>query len=136
MNKLLKLIGFGFLTWLVPFIISILVFPLHASSRAFFEAIMAVVVTIVAVVFSILYLRQVRSGFVGEGALIGVAWFVVNLLIDLLLFLPPSPMQMSFPDYMADIGLTYLIYPVVSMGFGYLLDAHERSRGDMILTKE
>jgi EamA domain-containing membrane protein RarD len=128
MNRWSKILGFGFLTWLVPFIISFLVFPLHASQRAFFETIMAVVVTSVAVVFSILYLRQVQSGFVGEGALIGVAWFAINLAIDLLLFLPPSPMQMSFPDYMIDIGLTYLIYPIVSVGFGYLLDLKERLR--------
>ena len=30
-------------------------------------------------------------------------------------------MKMSLPVYFADIGLTYLIIPVVTVGFGYLL---------------
>jgi hypothetical protein len=33
-----------------------------------------------------------------------------------------GPMKMSFADYMKDIGLTYLIIPIVSIGFGYLLE--------------
>jgi len=37
------------------------------------------------------------------------------------MFMPESPMKMSFADYMMDIGLTYLIIPVICIGFGYLL---------------
>jgi hypothetical protein len=32
-----------------------------------------------------------------------------------------GPMKMSFADYMADIGLTYLIIPAVTFGLGYSL---------------
>ncbi len=129
MNKYLRIVLFGFLTWLIPFAISFLVFSLHASNRPFFEMIMAVVVTAVAVIFSILYLRKATGNLLREAAIIGVAWFIINLVIDLLLFLPPSPMQMSFADYMMDIGLTYLIYPIVSIGFGFLLDRKGAARG-------
>lgn len=128
MNKYLKVILLGFLTWLIAFAVSFLVFPLRSSQRPFFETIMAVTVTAVAVFFSILHLRKVRAHFLQEGALIGVAWFLVNLAIDLPLFLLDSPVKMSFPDYMTDIGLTYLIYPVVTIGFGYLLDAQGAAR--------
>jgi len=119
MNKYLRIILFGFLTWLVPFAVSFFVFPFRISNRGFFETVMAVTVTAVAVAFTLLYLRQVKHGFLGESVVIGVAWFVINIAIDLLLFLPPSPMQMPFGDYMLDIGLTYLIYPIVTIGFGY-----------------
>ena len=61
-------------------------------------------------------------------AVIGIAWFAVNLVIDLPLFLLDSPMKMSFPAYMTDIGLTYLTYPVVTIGFGCLLDAKGGAR--------
>ena len=122
MNQYVKVIQFGFLMWLIPFAVSFLVFPFHGSNRGFFETVMAVTVTAVAVAFSVLYLRRITGGFLKHGIVIGVAWFAINLFIDLLLFLPPSPMQMSFIDYMLDIGLTYLIFPIVTIGFGYLLE--------------
>jgi uncharacterized membrane protein YpjA len=122
MTKYLKILLFGFLTWLIPFAISFVVFPFKETNRGLFETTMAVSVTAVAVLFAILYLRRVPSGFVGEGILIGIIWFAVNIVIDLFLFLPPSPMQMAFGDYMTDIGFTYLIYPIVTIGFGYLLE--------------
>jgi hypothetical protein len=129
MNKFLKVIAFGFLTWLIPFVISFFVFPLRASQRPFFETIMAVTVTATAVVFSILYFRRIKYGFLREGVLIGIAWFIINIVIDLLLFMPDSPMQMSFAGYMMDIGLTYLIFPIVALGFGYLLDQKGAAHG-------
>jgi uncharacterized membrane protein YpjA len=129
MNKYLKIVLFGFLTWLIPFAVSFVVFPFKASNRGLFETVMAVTVTAVAVIFASLYLNKVPRGFTRAGVLIGVAWFFVNIVIDLLLFLPPSPMQMSFPDYMTDIGFTYLIYPIVSIGCGYLLDWKGATRG-------
>ncbi len=129
MKKILKIVGYGFLTRLIPFAISFVVFPLRASQRPFFETIMAVVVAATAVLFSALYLRRVQVGWLKEGALIGGVWFAVNIVIDLLLFLPPSPMQMVFADYMMDIGLTYLIYPIVAMGCGYLLEQKASARG-------
>ena len=122
MNKYLKIALYGFLTWLVPFAISFLVFPLRASNRAFFETIMAVVVAAVATIFAALYLRRVNTGWLRASIVIGVAWFLINLVFDLFLFLPPSPMQMALPDYMMDIGLTYLIFPMVSIGQGYVLE--------------
>jgi hypothetical protein len=36
--------------------------------------------------------------------------------------MPSSPMQMSFTNYMMDIGLTYLIIPIVTIGMGYMAD--------------
>ena len=120
MDKYLKIILFGFLTWVIPFAVAIAVFPFRAANRGFFETIMAVTVTAVAVIFAILYLRGVQRDLLRAGIIIGIAWFVINVVIDLLLFLPPSPMQMPFGDYMLDIGLTYLIYPIVTIGLAYL----------------
>ena len=121
MKKYLKVVLFGFLTWLIPLVVSILIFPIRVSQRPLFESIMAVVVTASAVFFSILYFRRIRAGFLKEGAFIGAAWFTINIILDLLLFME-GPMKMSFADYMMDIGLTYLIIPTVSLGFGYLTE--------------
>lgn len=116
---------YGFLIWLLPFIVSIIIFPLRESARPLFESIMPVVVTLCAVVFSILYFKNLDRDFLKEGILLGVIWFVISLVIDLLMF-SSGPMKMSFADYMMDIGLTYLIIPTVTIGFGYLMMKRDR----------
>jgi fumarate reductase subunit C len=111
---------YGFLLWLIPFIVAFFIFPLRESERPLFETIMAVTVTLAVVVLSILYFAKINSGYLREGVRIGILWFVISIVIDLLLFMW-GPMKMSFLNYMYDIGFTYLIYPTVTVGFGYLL---------------
>ncbi|MCK5572596.1 MAG: hypothetical protein KAJ12_07535 [Bacteroidetes bacterium] len=106
--------------WLVPFVVAIGIFPLHTSNRPLFETIMPVVLTISVVLVSILYFRKVDSEYLRAGIRLGVAAFVVSFLIDLSLF-SWGPMKMPFGEYVGDIGLTYLIYPTVTVGIGYLL---------------
>jgi hypothetical protein len=120
MRKLLKVAGLGFLIWLVALGISILIFPLEESQRPLFESLMALVITLCAVLFGVLHFRKVTARFLQEGALAGSVWFVLNIGLDLLLFME-GPMKMSLADYMADIGLTYLIIPTVTLGLGLSL---------------
>jgi len=120
MKRYLKVGLFGFLTWLVPFVVAFLIYPIRTSYRSLFESIMAVVVTISAVLFAVLYFRKLTTGFLSQGILVGIIWFVINIVLDLILFME-GPMKMSFSDYIMDIGLTYLIIPAVTIGFGYIL---------------
>ncbi|HEY0196345.1 MAG TPA: hypothetical protein VGC02_02110 [Methanobacterium sp.] len=119
MNKNVKLILFGFLIWLVPFLVSLVIFPLKTSFNPLFESIMPVVITLTVVTFSYLYLKDIKENFAREGFVTGVVWFIISIVIDILLFLPPSPMQMNFTNYMMDVGLTYLIIPIITVGLGY-----------------
>jgi len=128
MKKYLKIVLFGFLIWLIVFLISIALFSIHETQRPLFESIMPVVITACAVFFSIFYFRKTEANFLKEGVLLGVIWFAVNILFDLLLFME-GPMKMSLTDYMKDIGLTYLIIPIVSIGFGYLLEFENNRDG-------
>ncbi len=57
-----------------------------------------------------------------------MTWFLINVIIDLIMFLPVSPMQMTLNDYMADIGITYLIIPVITMGMGYLVKSQTETK--------
>jgi len=52
----------------------------------------------------------------GEGLALGVVWLLVSVTIDAPLMLLGGPMQMTFGQYMADIGLSYLSIPVVTLG--------------------
>lgn len=118
MNRYLKIIIFGFLAWLIPFLVSFVIFPLKDNMRPLFESIMPLILTIVVVTLSYYYLKNINANLVKEGIIIGVAWFVINIFIDLFMFLPASPMHMNFADYMMDIGLTYVIIPVITTGMG------------------
>ena len=110
---------YGFLIWLIPFVVAIAIFPLHENERPLFESIMPVAVTIAVVIFSVRYFQNVESGFVREGVLLGVIWYLISVGIDLIMF-SFGPMAMGFIDYMKDIGLTYLIIPTVTIGSGFL----------------
>ena len=123
MKKYVKwIIGFGILIWLIPFLVSFVVFPLKDSNRPLFESIMPVVLTITVVIFSILFFKRVDREFMKEGFIIGIVWFTINIVIDLFMFIPESSMHMSLVDYIMDIGLTYLIILVIPVGFGYMLE--------------
>jgi hypothetical protein len=121
MKRYLRILGFGFLVWLVPFAVSFLIFPVKKSDRFLFESIMSVVVTVSAVVFAVLYFRKMRCGFLKEGAVAGVIWLAINLALDLCMFME-GPMKMPFIDYMKEIGLVYLVIPAVCIGFGWSLE--------------
>ena len=120
MKSIKKTLFYGFLIWLIPFATAFLIFPIHESNRALFESIMPVVVTICVVFFANVYLRKSHENFLREGMLIGIIWLVMSFAIDLAMFMQ-GPMKMSFLDYVMDIGLTYLIMPIITIGFGYLL---------------
>ncbi len=121
MKSFKKVFLYGFLVWLVPFVISFFVFPFKSSVPALFESIMAVVVTMAAVWFSIQYFKKTGANTIKEGALLGLLWLAINIGIDLLLFMQ-GPMKMSFANYMMDIGLTYLIIPTITIGFAYMVE--------------
>lgn len=122
-----KMVFFGFLIWLIPFMVSIMIFPIHDSNRALFESIMPVTLTIVTLLFSILYFGKLERDYFNEGIVMGIVWFVISIAIDLFMFLPESPMQMTFGEYMMDIGITYVIILVIPVAMGYMLE-HKNER--------
>ena len=126
MKKLGRLFLFGFLSWLFTFGGAMCLSPLRIAHRTMFETLIGVVLTISTVLFTLLYFRRVQTAFIREGLLLGVAFFVCNILFDLPMFLS-GPMQMPLGEYMKDIGLAYFSMPVVSIGFGYVLQREHQN---------
>ena len=112
---------YGFLIWLIPFVVAFLIFPIRESNRALFESIMPIVITISVIFFAYQYFRKLDTNFVKEGVLLCLIWLAISLIIDLAMFMQ-GPMKMSFANYIMDIGLTYLIIPTITIGFGYLCE--------------
>ena len=120
MNKNLKIVLFGFLIWLIPFAASFFIYPLKVPMYSLFESVMSVLIAIAAIIFSYLYFKDIKTNFVMEGIITGIVWFIIAIVIDLLMFMPASPMHMNFTDYMMTIGVKYLIIPIVTVGTGYV----------------
>lgn len=117
-----KAVLFGFLIWLIAFVVAFLIFPLRESARPLFESIMPVVLASATAAFGALYVRGVQQRFLREGIVLGCLWLAINVLIDLPLMLIGGPMQMTLGQYVSDIGLTYLIIPAVTIGIGLSCD--------------
>lgn len=115
-----KALVLGFVSWLIPFSAAFAMFGFHGSNRPLFESVMAVVISFTLICASYLYFSNVRKGFVREGLSIGILWTVMNLLLDSLLF-SNGPMAMSLSTYMSDIGVTYLMIPIITVGIGIIL---------------
>ena len=116
-----RLLLYGFLLWFIPFIVGFIAFPAKSFFPPAFETIMALTVTLCGMVFAILYFAELSGDYFKQGILVGAVWFALSVLIDLPLFLLESPMQMPVGNYFMDIGLTYLIYPIITIGMGWLL---------------
>lgn len=119
---------YGFLIWLIPFVVSVILFPIHEQDRPFFESIIPVVLVSVTIYFSIQYFKKVLSiDTIKEGFILGVLWMLVSIVIDFPLF-NYGPMKMPFVNYWKDIGFTYLLVPIITAGFARLLSDLPKSQ--------
>jgi len=108
----------GFFDWLLPFAVSFLIYPLKKSNYYLFESLMTGIMVFAAIWFATLYLKKEISKPVLEGLKLGLLWLIINLAFDLILFLPKSPMQMQFSQYMSEIGAKYISIPVITIVLG------------------
>ncbi len=115
----------GFLLWVIPFVISMIIFPIKSSDVQLFDSILAVVTVLFVTLFGIVYFMRIDRGYFREGVVIGIVWLGISIVIDLLMF-SWGPMAMPFLDYIEDIGLGYLVYPIVTTGLGYLMENSKR----------
>ena len=110
-----RALGYGLLVWLIPFAIAFSAFALKDAWRSLFESIMAASVCLVVVVLSLLYFRRPVIATASEGLKLGLLWLAISVAIDLPLMLSP-PINYTPEEYLADIGLTYAMIPMITVG--------------------
>ncbi len=119
MNKPIRIVFWGFILWLTCFIIGFVVFPLHESDVFLFKTIMIVASTIIGTLMFIHYFGKVESNFLSEGITIGIVWFVVNMVLDLIVLV--GMLKTPLVEYLLGTGLRYINIPVMSSGIGFIL---------------
>jgi uncharacterized membrane protein YpjA len=111
----LKLLFYGFLTWLIPFAVSV---PLAGREGqpilplGMFKSLMIVVGSAVGAWLLVRVFRYPPK--IGqEGLVVGTLWLAINVGLDLIILVPLS--KMSLLDYFSEIGLRYLIIPIMAL---------------------
>jgi len=113
---------YGFLTWLIPFVVAI---PFYSKDGTLsidvflFKSIMIVLGSLVGLALIVGYFKRVERAFIREGLLIGLIWLVMNWLFDFIFFVLITKMDM--PTYFVQIGIRYLTIPIYSISIGFLL---------------
>ena len=121
---ILKNFLYGFLSWLIPFAASIPFFTKNGEllvSQDLFKSLMIVIGSISGCFLLYLYFKLVNSSFVMQGFLVGIVWFVINIVLDYFVLIPM--MKTDFKSYFIAIGLHYLVITAISILIGYLLHA-------------
>lgn len=116
MREIIRIIIYGFLTWLIPFLVAI---PFYTPdgilliNQQIFKSIMIVTGSVVGAVLIVHLFKTIKGNYryVGYGA--GIVWLLMNWVLDILILVPLS--GTDIPSYFGDIGLRYLVIPVMTI---------------------
>ncbi len=112
----------GFLTWLVPFAVSFLFVDSSGHwiiPQPLFKSIMVVVFGGFGTALLVAAFRRIRPTM-RSGLALGGYWLAINLALDLAVLRPLA--GMSVRDYVYDIGLRYLLIPIIAAAMGATAD--------------
>jgi hypothetical protein len=118
-----KNIKLGFLSWLLPFALSFVFYKPSGEltvSYDLFKSLMIVLGSVTGCFLLFRYFKFVERDFIKQGVLVGISWFLINIILDTLILLPM--MDESFSNYFISIGLRYTVIPAISITMGYLLN--------------
>ena len=122
MKKYPRNILYGFFAWLIPFVASFFFYTREGEltiNILFFKSIIIVVGSFSAAFLLVSYFKKINADYFKEGIIVGLTWFGINILLDLLILIPMS--GMSIADYFTRIGLGYLAIPAMSIAVGTAL---------------
>jgi hypothetical protein len=112
MKSFKTILVYGLLSWFIPLVVSLGVFPFHDTNRSLFESVMAVAVASTAAWLAALYFSRQQARSVIEGFIIGLIWLVMNVAFDYVVLIRGFG-QMAMTEYVYDIGVTYLLFLII-----------------------
>lgn len=122
MKGMMGALLWGIGVWGFPFAIGMAIFPIASPSTALFDTLVTLALGLAAAVAANRYLKPKAHPGLWGGLKIGFVWLALALTLDAPIFLlGPSQMRMSAADYAADIGLAYLLVPIIAASIGAAL---------------
>ena len=123
MNKNLKIVYYGIFVWVIPSLITVTL-TFFSGDMNIFEIVSAVSIAVTAIAFSYIYLNSIKSNFIKEGVLIGLAWLIISIVLDLFLIVVGFT-QLSLINYAMYVAPLYIIIPAITIGLGLYLNQNE-----------
>jgi hypothetical protein len=113
-----RVVGYGFLSWLVPFVASFLFFGKGGHPVLPLDLIKSIMILIGASFGGVLLVRLFKEfpASLESGIAIGSLWFLMNILLDLSILVPMT--RMNLREYFSGIGLRYLLIPIMAGAMG------------------
>ena len=114
MVSIKKNLLYGFITWIIPFMISFAFISPDGEfiiDKIFFKTIMLVIGGMTGAFLLIKYFKFVEEKYLKESIIIGVTWLLINWILDLVILVPMS--KIGIGTYFIEIGLRYLIIPIM-----------------------
>ena len=108
-----RIVWIGLLSWLIPFLVSFLAFPLKKINAPLFSTVMYLMVLVTAGALLRFYFHK-RTVSVREALVVGTVWLAINLVMDYPMF-AYGPMRMTAFRYYSEIGLVYLTFPMFAI---------------------
>jgi hypothetical protein len=115
MGSAIRIILLGLLIWAVPFGLGMVIFPVVPPVSALFDTIMVVTLAGTTAIASVIHVSRLREASLDDGLRAGSIWMLMSLLCDVPFFiLGPEMTRMDPVDYMADVGLSYIMIPLIA----------------------
>ncbi len=122
-NKNLRNVWFGFIAWFIPFVVSFLLYspegePLYDVQVT--HNILVVIGSGLCAFLFIKYFKAISKDFTKEGIIVGITWLLISSVLDIIFFV--FMFNMPFTNWLGRIGIGYLIFPIMSVSMGIILD--------------
>lgn len=122
MSAIVRVVLSGLAVWAFPFVVGMAIFAIVPTDAPLFDTIMSVALAAAAVAASYLFLRKAPTPTAMRGARVGAVWAILAVVLDAPFFIfGPAQMRMEADAYIADVGLSYLVIPVIAAGIGRAL---------------
>ncbi|TGK42429.1 hypothetical protein [Leptospira andrefontaineae] len=124
-NILVRVLSFGFLVWLVPFVVAMGFFSPERKllvDMFTFKTVMLLVGTATGSYLLFLLSKRIQRPAFKTFLFIGAIWLIENWILDFVILLPLSGMSVS--DYFVQIGLRYVQILFVAAAIGAAIDRH------------
>jgi hypothetical protein len=107
--------------WVSLIVASAQILPTGISGSALFVSIQTVALAALVIGSTVLYLRKVGEGSLGEGFLVGLSWVVVMIALDLAHSVLMPEMVPAIGAYLIAVAPSYVVAPfITTLTIGYL----------------
>ena len=130
MKNTAKIWVYGLITWIVPFVVAVLFIDQNETYKIdilFFKSIMVVTGALTGAYLLVKYFRDIKTDYIREAINVGITWFGVNLALELIM-VKTGIVDMTYMNYLTQIGFTYTTIIIYSLGIGYALEQHKKKK--------